>query len=300
MPTLASRMALEVFLTPRRFQRPSPERDLLSLAELDVLSLPRTTPKGRSRRAHVNIPIWTWGEGPTVLLVHGWEGRGAQLGAMVAPLVLAGFRVATFDAPAHGSTPGKKTSLPAFARTLDQVATHLGPIHGVVAHSMGCASTMLAESMRTARGEQLAPELALIAPPGSIATYSRLFAETLGLTEAVRSHMLQRIEARYGVRFESFEPQALAAQSQARALVIHDQSDAFVPVSEGRALAPCWPRATYLETTGLGHHRILKDPTVISAVVDALTRALPNLRPGRPLGTCLDYELFHREERLAG
>ena len=44
-----------------------------------------------------------WGShGPIVLLVHGWEGRGSQLAAMVPLLVEAGFSVVTFDAPGHG------------------------------------------------------------------------------------------------------------------------------------------------------------------------------------------------------
>jgi len=35
-----------------------------------------------------------WGKGPTVMLVHGWSGRGAQLGELVEPLVAAGDRPA--------------------------------------------------------------------------------------------------------------------------------------------------------------------------------------------------------------
>ena len=41
----------------------------------------------------------SWGEGPAVYLVHGWGGWAGQLGAFVAPLVAAGYRVITFDAP---------------------------------------------------------------------------------------------------------------------------------------------------------------------------------------------------------
>jgi len=35
-------------------------------------------------------------------MVHGWNGRGAQLGAFAPELVRVGFRVVTFDTPAHG------------------------------------------------------------------------------------------------------------------------------------------------------------------------------------------------------
>src|SRR5688500_15132227 len=43
-----------------------------------------------------------WGTGPAVYLVHGWGGRGSQLGSFVEPLLAGGFRVVMFDAPAHG------------------------------------------------------------------------------------------------------------------------------------------------------------------------------------------------------
>ena len=45
------------------------------------------------------------------LLVHGWEGRGAQLGSLVGPLVEAGLSVVAFDAPAHGDSPGNRLYL---------------------------------------------------------------------------------------------------------------------------------------------------------------------------------------------
>src|SRR5262245_35302817 len=83
-PELAGRTAARLFLSPRRFDRPEAERELLS----------------RARRFDVNgLAAWRWGGGPPVLLVHGWEGRGAQLGAFVDPLVGRGFSVITFDAP---------------------------------------------------------------------------------------------------------------------------------------------------------------------------------------------------------
>ena len=44
--------------------------------------------------------MYSWGSGPTVLLVHGWEGRGSQLSAFAPALVKAGFRVVAVDMPA--------------------------------------------------------------------------------------------------------------------------------------------------------------------------------------------------------
>lgn len=84
--------------------------------------------------------------------MHGWHGRGAQLGAFAAPLVAAGFRVVAFDAPAHGRTPGASTNLPEVSEALLKVAAAFAPLHGVIAHSFGVASTL------TAMTQGLAPQ----------------------------------------------------------------------------------------------------------------------------------------------
>jgi alpha-beta hydrolase superfamily lysophospholipase len=90
------------------------------------------------------IAAWSWGQGPTVLLAHGWAGRGSQLGAFVGPLVERGFRVVTWDVPGHGASSGKLTSIPAFRDALLQVAKAEAVIHGVVAHSAGSVGATLA------------------------------------------------------------------------------------------------------------------------------------------------------------
>jgi pimeloyl-ACP methyl ester carboxylesterase len=65
-----------------------------------------------------HIAMWTWGarskEAPAVLLAHGWGGHAAQMRAFAFPLLQAGYRVITYDQPAHGvseaSSPGCRTS----------------------------------------------------------------------------------------------------------------------------------------------------------------------------------------------
>src|SRR5689334_4455814 len=103
-PTLASELALRAFLTPQRAPRPERERALLEVARPLPISA-----------GGLPLAAWSWGGEDreprgTVLLVHGWAGRGAQLGSLVAPLVNAGRRVVTWDAPAHGDSPGRTTT----------------------------------------------------------------------------------------------------------------------------------------------------------------------------------------------
>jgi pimeloyl-ACP methyl ester carboxylesterase len=52
-----------------------------------------------------------WGEGPTVLLAHGWESRRTHWSAFVPALTAAGYRAVAIDAPAHGDSPGETSNM---------------------------------------------------------------------------------------------------------------------------------------------------------------------------------------------
>ena len=102
-------------------------------ADRKALDVWCTLPPGARRRAHDHRPgggevvrlatarggdavAEVWGEGPVVLLVHGWGGWRGQLGRFVAPLVDAGHRVVAVDAPGHGDA-GAGFMGPAAARS---------------------------------------------------------------------------------------------------------------------------------------------------------------------------------------
>lgn len=90
---VASRLAVAVFYSPRRFQAANWEKTGLALGKSETLHF-----DGETRRNRVG------NEGPAVLLVHGWQGRRSQLVKIAVDLAEKGYRVITFDGPAHGSS----------------------------------------------------------------------------------------------------------------------------------------------------------------------------------------------------
>jgi alpha-beta hydrolase superfamily lysophospholipase len=117
-------VAMDLFMTPHRHTRPAREHEALSLA----------TPFDVGLGDRMTIRAWRWGSGPAVLLVHGWEGRGAQLAAFVDPLVEAGLSVVTFDAPGHGASTGSRSSLPHFAWGVRGVSDAIGGTRAIIGH----------------------------------------------------------------------------------------------------------------------------------------------------------------------
>jgi pimeloyl-ACP methyl ester carboxylesterase len=256
-PAATAAIAERLFLTPRKHARPAAEAQMLQRARSFWLP-----------SEFGPLAAWEWGHrGPRVLLVHGWEGRGSQLSALVNPLLDKGFRVVTFDAPGHGDSPGDRSSYFHFARSIEQVAEALGPLHAIVTHSMGGASTLWAS-----RHGPLAERLVLISPPIDLRDFTRQFCGFLGLPESVRERMHWRLDARFGVPIDEVRAEALASRMGGPLLVVHDEADRDVPIACGEAIVNQWPGSELLRTRGLGHRRILRDEQVLQAVTQFVTR----------------------------
>jgi pimeloyl-ACP methyl ester carboxylesterase len=200
-----------------------------------------------------------------VLLVHGWGSRAAHFAALAAELVDAGFTAVAFDAPAHGASPGRRTNLVEIAGAAAAVASAVGPLHGVVAHSAGAAAVALALHRGLA-----APRLAFLAPAGNPEGFTRTFAARLGLGPSSLRAMRERAERRIGVRFDQIDIRRLAAGQRSALLVVHDLDDTEIRWEEGAAVADHWPGAELALTRGLGHQRLLKDEGVITRVASFL------------------------------
>ncbi len=270
--TLAPQAALswveQRFITPPRFQHPAIELKWLQQARQHrwvTRDMPAPEWNGLSVVAH------SWGpeQAPRVVLLHGWGGRGTQLQGFIQPLLDAGFQVAALDAPAHGLSAGRHSSLLHFAAALQQLEQELGRIEAVLAHSLGGAATLLALS----RGLQLRRAV-LVAPPADLVRYSKVFARLLGLKESLRLRLQQRFEHRVGVRWDDLNSIKLAGQQQIPGLIIHDRDDTDTYWQQSARIAAEWPGAALHITEGLGHRRILKDAAVIQRSVDFLKPVL--------------------------
>jgi pimeloyl-ACP methyl ester carboxylesterase len=262
-PGLAARVVEGLMMHARRHPRPEWEQKVLAGAQ--SWSIPWVD-GGRP----ASLPIWAWGQGPVVLLVHGWEGRGSQLGAFVEPLVAAGFRVVTFDGPGHGASSARRASLVHQARAVnavaDAVAPVLGGIHAVIAHSMGGAATVLAAARQGARGSLSSSRFVLLAPPAHPSQFTTAVFESFSLSKEVQRRVVARMERTFGERFVDLDGPEAASGLEGSAFIEHDVDDREVPLASGERYAASWPGARILRTRGLGHRRILRDPGVVEQV----------------------------------
>ena len=249
-PRISPGHVAHAFLTPR----PPAQRQVLELQGGESRRV--ATPEGE-------VALRWAGTGPGILLLHGWEGQASDLAAFASPLLEAGFRVLALDLPAHGESAGQQASIPQAARALRAVGEALGPLHAVVAHSVGAA--VLVEALHAGLAAQGA---VLISAPACYETYARRFAAAAGLDEEGTETMLAVLRDAIGVDTRELSLPHRAPHLRQPALFIHSSDDRVVAIEDSLATAAVWPGAQHLRVEGLGHRRILADSTVVAAALE--------------------------------
>jgi pimeloyl-ACP methyl ester carboxylesterase len=259
-PSLAAERAETLFLTPPRCTKTRFERAVLDDAALAYVD----GPAGR-------LATYRWGSGPTVLLVHGWGGHAGRLANFVTPLTAAGLSVVAFDAPGHGSSDRTLCSLPEIAESIRALAGETS-LFGIVGHSLGATAAALA-----ARDGVRFLHAVFLAPAATPENYPGRFGRFLGMPAEGCDFMKRRLLTRYSIRWNDISVVSFAPSMTARLLVYHDAKDTKVPFREGSAIAATWPNARLVTLRGVGHHRILRNPEVISGTAEFLAAGASEL-----------------------
>ena len=252
-PRLMGRWAYSLWFRTRRFPESAAGKRIASKAQRSTLVVD-----------DIPVAVYSWGTGPIVLFIHGWSGRGSQVVAFSEPLIAAGYRVMSVDAPGHGETPGDRTNILECAAVVLAFNRHYGPVYAAITHSFG--GMVLAYALNNGMSVE---RVVCISAPAHVDYLLDSFAQTLSIPDAVVADMHRRMEARFPAGYwENISTVVNVRELDVPALVIHDEVDHSVPWEQGKIIANAWPGAQFLKTSGLGHGRILRDKTVVKAAVD--------------------------------
>lgn len=219
--------------------------------------------------AHNNhiIKAYSWGEGEQiVLLVHGWESRGTAMRAFVPPLLEKGFRVVTFDGPAHGSSSGKKANPFLFAQVITKVVETVGEVHTIVGHSFGGFSTAITLSIVSPQIK--VKKLVLMAAFSNTLSPMSEFQKFFGFGEKVLKNILKAAHQEIKINPLKADFRILGKPENVKeALIVQDLEDDAVIHQNGLDFYNNWKNTKMIQTEGFGHFRILKEQPVIERVV---------------------------------
>lgn len=239
------------FLSPTPYPRPAHEQRLLATAR-EHLTL-----------SECAFAIWGQPGRPRILLLHGWSGRGTQMGAFVEPLVAAGFEVWTMDAPGHGDSQPGSTNLGRFMKAVLAVTQERGPFHGFVGHSLGGTAGFAA----MARGAPIG-RIVMIGSPSDISIVFSHFTGFVGLSAKACEVFNSMVESEVGHTRRELSPVNLAETFNKPCMVLHDPADPQVSIRHVDFLVEKFKGLKVVRIEKVGHYRILKSPLTIRAVVD--------------------------------
>lgn len=251
-PALAAAWFQHLFFTPFRYKAPEKELEAIATAETYQLNTATNT-----------IYVYAWGAGPSVIMVHGWAGRGTQFRKFIEPFNEAGYRVVCLDGPAHGKSSGRKTDIREFADAIKAVYEHEKGI-AIIAHSFGGVSALFAMA------EGLSNKVLInIASPSIGEKIIQAYLIALGASARIGLRFREYIQKKTGKTFEDFSALRIIRRisPDTHLLLVHDKDDAEVTIDHPRELQKVFPQALLFETTDLGHNRILKDEKVINRCV---------------------------------
>ncbi|VAW91026.1 hypothetical protein MNBD_GAMMA21-2075 [hydrothermal vent metagenome] len=254
-PWLAASLAYRIWFKTPRYPVSNRELKWLELAKHDF-----TVIDGRK------ISVMRWGACSPgyILLIHGWSGRGSQLGRFVNSINSKGLGVISFDAPGHGQSDGKSTNAYQIASVINELIKQYGMPRAIIAHSFGGISAALA-----IREHSLSvPCLVTISCPTDPYYLVDGFRTYLNLNDKVMNIFNQKLYRKFSATiYDDISADKNLAQTSVKLLVVHDKKDSIVSWRQSEKLHAAVTGSTTLYTSGLGHSRILRDKDVIEQVL---------------------------------
>ncbi|PRX51885.1 alpha/beta fold hydrolase [Salegentibacter salegens] len=252
-PFVASRFAGQLFLTPFKYKLPEREKNMDEHSKQYRAKILKT---GRE------IVVYEFGKSKKkILLVHGWSGRGTQLAKIAEALKAQGYSTISFDAPAHGKAPGKKSMMLDFIDSVQFLDEKYGPFEAIIGHSLGGMTTLRAvkEGLNTKK-------LVIIGTANSITHITREFARNLKMNRKVADKMKAHFDKKFDIDMDSYSGAVSAKEVKTPTLVIHDENDVDVEISSAYDIHEALENSELYITKGLGHRRILGDSKVINKI----------------------------------
>lgn len=242
-PRHARKIARNLLMTPVRSQQKNP--------------VPHGMITSSVQSAHGELRTYQLGSGPLWILNHGWSGTANQFFPLMEHIAAQGFTALAYDQPAHGESGGAFGHIPGFVEGLEAILDSVGEVFGIVAHSMGTASTI---ECRHQKAQQC--RLLLIAP---VLNYlDNLFGavQRSGYSMRLFTEVVEEISQEYRYPIHSIDPYAKLAMRVTPTCIVHDKGDRFTRFEDSQKAADEMPLVSLTPTTGLGHGRIMKSDPV--------------------------------------
>ncbi len=205
-------------------------------------------------------------EGDLIFLVHGWESNAGSMAAIATSLADQGYRVISFDLPAHGHSKLKRANILTCSNALDRVMRYFqySGSPSIVSHSFGSAVS----TYTLARKGYQINKFIMLSTPDRILDIFQDFKNIISLGDTAFKTMLDQVKALVGEDLETIAVNRMAEKVQYQNLsIIHDQYDRILPYSNSVNVYKNAPKATLTTVEKIGHYKMLWNNSVIGTIL---------------------------------
>lgn len=251
---LVVKFAAKLFTTPIKHKIPKREFQMDKNSIQEIVVIPSINKE---------IVVYHYGKGEKkILLVHGWSGRGTQLVKIADELILQGFSIISFDAPAHGKSKGNSSIMIEFIASILELEKQFGPFEFAIGHSLGGMSIL-----NTIR-ENLKTKKAIIIGSGNIIQdIIDDFIKKLKLKHEIGIKLRDHFEKKYNSKMDYYSASNAAKEVSIPVLIIHDENDVDVNVKAAYQINENLKKSELMITKNLGHRKILGNTEVIMQII---------------------------------
>ena len=251
---LATLYASKLFTNPIKYKIPHREFEMDKNSTQSKLNIPSINKK---------IIVYEYGKNlKKILLVHGWSGRGTQLYKIADELLKNDYSTVSFDAPAHGKSPGKNTIMVEFIEAVLEIDKKFGPFDAVIGHSLGGMALLNAVNygMKTNK-------IVTIGSANVVLDIFIDFVDKIQMNPKQVELLRAYFEKKYNKSMDSLSSHNNISKIDIPILVIHDENDDEIPVADALEISKHFINGKLIITKGLGHRKILGDDKVIKEII---------------------------------
>ena len=247
--------AAKLFTTPIKHRIPKRELEMDSKSNQSLIPIPSI---------NKSIMVYEYGKSDKkVLLVHGWSGRGTQLFKIADALLKEGYATVSFDAPAHGKSPGNSSIMLEFIASVFELEKRYGPFEVAIGHSLGGMAVLNASKSGFKTNK-----IVVIGSGDIVQDIMDDFIKKLELKPQISLKLRDYFETKYKEALGNYSSFKAAEAIEKPILVVHDENDYEVPVKAGINIHQHVKNGELMITKGLGHRKILGDANVIHKIIE--------------------------------
>lgn len=206
---------------------------------------------------------WRAGQGPVVVLVHGYGGVAAQWYKIADMLVKAGYCVVAPDITAHGSTRGDKIRFRSFIDDLKQLEGVLNEdIYAYVGHSAGGLCMMAGRRVHGLK----ARKYVCIATPSYPYPPIKVMRKKIQPPEKVIGGYQDFLGRQFGCEWDDIVAHCFDFETGNNLLLVYDENDKYLEPGDLENIRQYWLEVKVLITTDAGHEQLLRSDVCIEKV----------------------------------